>query len=84
MKKPKFDKTEKCFDLSANKKVVKQVTKLLGIPVSTKKLSLGQIFWLSNLAPGHFGDCCRDFYKWLDEINCKALVPLDNWRGIME
>ena len=83
MTKPKFDKTEKCYDLSASVKVTLIVTKLLDVPPSTKKLSLGQLFYLANLPPEEFGDFCKDFYKWLDEMNCRAFVPLDNWRKVM-
>lgn len=82
---PKFDKKEKCLDLTiTDESVIDEITLLLGVPATTKKASLNQMFWLANLSPEKIGDYCKRIYEWLNAVGLKALVPLDNWQKIME
>jgi hypothetical protein len=46
--------------------------------------SLAQLFWIANLPPHMLGTHARPVYVALRDAGRKALVPIDNWRMVVE
>jgi hypothetical protein len=58
---------------------------LLGRPEHTGPIHRSELFWLGNLDPDRLGpSLARDFYRALERSDREAIVPMDNWREVME
>lgn len=49
-----------------------------------KALYFGELIWLANLPPDEFGSRTKEIYTWLKKHKLSALVPIDNWKEVME
>lgn len=43
-----------------------------------------RLLWLANHSPEELGEACAPFYRELDRLKMKAIVPIDNWRRVLE
>jgi hypothetical protein len=50
----------------------------------TYTLCASQLFWLAKRPPSELGDTAKYVYQVMDEHNAKGLIPIDNWRTVME
>jgi hypothetical protein len=46
--------------------------------------SFGQLMWLANLPLDWYGPHARAVYEAFKRVGRKALIPIDNWRTVME
>ena len=51
---------------------------------SPENWTIKHIFWLANLSPKFLGIYTREVYGWLDNIDCGAFIPIDNYEKYLK
>ena len=46
-------------------------------------VSIEQLNWLANRPPDSLGKHVKPLFRWLNKINQKCLIPIDNWHYVM-
>jgi len=47
-------------------------------------ITIEQLMWFANLTPVVLGEHAKPIYKWLEETDNAALIPIDFWGMVME
>ena len=71
------------FHYPANFEHAGYVRALLKCNCDEGLMNVAQLFWIGNIDYRTLGDMAIPVYKWLEDINQKAIVPLDYWEKVM-
>lgn len=76
---PAFDPKQRSFVWKADRSTDAFLRELLGLPRSWNgMLSLNQMFWIANLPVDRLHPKAEEIYRFIEEVGCIAMVPLDN------
>lgn len=80
---PEYNPEERQFDVPFTEAGV--IMKVLLGGYEGDKFSMRQLHYIANLPPDfEEEDIVVDIYRWLRDQGLKCLIPIDNWRLIME
>lgn len=81
---PDYNPDDRRFDIKLNDDAMDFVLKDLMEGRAELGITLGHIFWLSNLPVRMFGIYAKEIYDAIAKCGSKAFIPMDNWKMVME
>ena len=80
---PQFDDKKSLITIK-NNETLPIIQNYLGDTRNSNIFSINQIHWLANENPTNLGENAKAIFQALIEVDCDALIPIDNYELIME
>jgi len=80
---PDFDETEKTAKTTEMVRMAINISTDGEVAVGNT-VCFNQAAWIANLSPAELSISAIAVYSWLKSVGWSGLVPIDNWRYVME